>query len=505
MSNTRISKIVIVGGGTAGWMSAALLSKYLPIPDSQITLVESEAIGTIGVGEATIPHIGNFNQMLGIDEATFIRETQATFKLGIEFVDWGALGERYIHPFGEYGIEMDYLPFHHFWGRLRASGNNTPLADYCLNIVAARSGKFMRPIEDPTSLASRIPYAYHLDATLYAGFLRRFAERHGVKRIEGKVVGTALQSDTGHIEHVELESGDQIEGDLFIDCSGFRGILIEGALEAGYEDWTDVLPMDRAVAVQSSTVEPPKPYTIATARAAGWTWRIPLQHRVGNGHVYSSQFMDQETATQILLSNIDGEPLADPKQLRFTTGRRKTFWKGNCIALGLSAGFLEPLESTSIHLIQDAITRLVAFMPDRSFSPRNAKEYNRIMGLSYERIRDFILLHYVATRRDDTPFWQYMRNLKIPEIMAHRMDLLRRSGHHAHYEQDLFKLDSWIAVMEGQGLAPQGYNPVADGKKLSELNQTMEQLRHAVSEIVRQMPTHQQYIDHYCKAAQPVS
>ncbi len=500
MTNTRIKSIVIVGGGTAGWMSAALLSRYMPSPDVQITLVESEEIGTIGVGEATIPHIGNFNYMLGIDEPTFVRETQATFKLGIEFVNWGAVGERYVHPFGEYGIELDHLPFHHFWSRMRASGDNRPLGDYCLNVVAAMSGKFMRPVDDPTSLASRIPYAYHLDATLYARFLRRFAEGHGATRIEGKVVEVGLQSDTGHIDHVKLESGQQIHGDLFIDCSGFRGVLIEGALKAGYEDWSDLLPMDRAVAVQSSVTEPPKPYTIATARDAGWTWRIPLQHRVGNGHVYSSRYMDQDTATRILLNSIDGEPITEPRHLFFTTGRRKTFWQGNCVAVGLSSGFLEPLESTSIHLIQDALIKLISVVPDTRFNPENAKEYNRVMGLAYERVRDFILLHYVATRRDDTEFWQYMRGLAIPEIMHHRMSLLHNSGHYVDYEQDLFKLASWVAVMEGQGLAPQAHSPIADRMDSGELAQTMEQVCHAISEITRQMPTHQQFIDHYCRA-----
>lgn len=475
-------------------MSAALLAKFMSGPDVSITLVESEAIGTIGVGEATIPHLQNFNNMLGIDEATFLRETQATFKLGIEFVDWGALGEQYMHPFGEYGVPLGELPFHHFWARMKAEGQNHNLGDYCLNIVAAHSDKFMRPIEDQTSLASRIPYAYHMDAVLYGQFLRRFAEAHGATRIEGKVVDVELNSDTGHITQLKLESGEQIKGDLFIDCSGFRGILIEGALKAGYEDWTSLLPMDRAVAIQSSVTEAPKPYTIATARPAGWTWRIPLQNRVGNGHVYSSQFMDQETATQILNDNIEGEPITEPKHLYFKTGRRKSFWKGNCIALGLSAGFLEPLESTSIHLVQDGLIRLIALMPDKSFNEANAKEYNRVMGLTYERIRDFILMHYVVTKRDDTPFWRYIQNLDIPDIMQHRMDLLNKSGHFVSYEHDLFKLDSWLAVMEGQGRGPQVYSPIADQIDGAALRQTLQQLRHAVSEIARQMPSHGDYI-----------
>lgn len=496
MNNAKLNKIVIVGGGTAGWMSAALFAKYLGGGDVSVTLIESEALGTIGVGEATIPHLQNFNNMLGIDEASFLRETQASYKLGIEFVDWGALGQRYMHPFGEYGVPLNELEFHHYWTRMNAEGKAGKLGDYCLNVTAAYSDKFMRPIDDPTSLASRIPYAYHMDAILYGQFLRRFAEAHGTVRIEGKVVDVKVESETGHISCLSLENGDQIEGDFFIDCSGFRGLLIEGALKAGYTDWTSLLPMDRAVAVQSSVTEPPKPYTIATAREAGWTWRIPLQNRVGNGHVYSSQYMDQERATQILYDAIEGDPITDPKHLYFKTGRRNVFWKKNCVALGLSAGFLEPLESTSIHLVHDGLIRLMALMPDNSFNPANIKEYNRIMGLTYDRIRDFILLHYVVTSRDDTPFWRDMQALDIPEIMRHRIELLRSSGHYVSYEYDLFKLDSWLAVMEGQGQGPKTYNPIADRVDITELGQTMIQLSHAVSEITRQMPTHRDYIKH---------
>lgn len=504
MSDNHIKKIAIVGGGTAGWMAAAILAKYMPHPESEIVLIESEEIGTIGVGEATIPHIGNFNFMLGVDEATFIRETQASFKLGIEFVDWGRLGERYMHPFGEYGIEMNQLPFHHSWRRLKDLGDSHPLEDYSLNIVAAKAGKFMRPIDDPTSLASRIPYAYHLDATLYARFLRRFSEQLGATRLEGKVVDVQIDNSNGHIQNLKLESGQVIEADLYLDCTGFRGVLIEGALQAGYEDWSDLLPMDRAVAIQTQVTEPPKPYTIATARTAGWTWRIPLQNRVGNGHVYSSRFMDQDTATQTLLENIEGEPITEPRHLYFKTGRRKTFWKGNCVALGLSSGFLEPLESTSIHLIQEGLIRLVAFLPDQRFSPENAIEYNRVMGVTYERIRDFILLHYVVTQRDDSEFWRYIQSLEIPEIMAHRMRMLRESGHFAPYEYDLFKLDSWLAVMDGQGQSPESHNVIAARMSDQELTATLGQLRYAVSEIARQMPTHQQFIDRYAKAPKPV-
>ncbi len=496
MNNHPLKKIIIVGGGTAGWMSAALLARHLIPTGVDVTLVEAAQIGTIGVGEATIPHIQNFNNMLGIDEATFLKETKATYKLGIEFVDWGKLGESYMHPFGEYGVPMGELPFYHFWSRMKSMGENHPLEAYSLNIMAARADKFMRPIEDPTSLASRIPYAYHLDATLYGQFLRKFAESQGVRRIEGKVIDTELSVETGFLTSIKLESGEKIEGDFFIDCSGFRGLLIEGALEAGYEDWSELLPMDRAVTAHSKVIEDPKPYTIATAREAGWTWRIPLQTRIGNGHVYSSRFMDKDAATQILLDNLDSEMLTEPRHLAFTTGRRKSFWKANCIALGLSSGFLEPLESTSIHLVQEGLVRLIALMPDLSFNPANALEYNRVMGLTYERIRDFILLHYVATQRDDTPFWKYMGDLELPETLSHRMHLFNKAGHYVHYEYDLFKLDSWLAVMEGQGFGTEVYNPVANAVDASALQNTMAQIRHAVSEITRQMPTHGQYIKH---------
>ncbi len=500
---SRLRKIVVVGGGTAGWMSAALLSRYLGRSGTSVTLIESEVIETIGVGEATIPYIQNFIDMLGVDEAQFLRETRATYKLGIEFVDWGQIGERYIHPFGEYGVPMGQLAFHHFWSRMRSGGDTHPLDTYSLNIVAARANKFIRPVKDQSSLASRISYAFHLDATLFGAYLRRYAEALAARRIEGKVVKATLDSETGNIASVELDDGQSIEGDFFIDCTGFRGLLIEKALGVPFTDWSDLLPMDSAVAVQTGVVEPPRPYTVATAREAGWTWRIPLQDRVGNGHVFSSKFTDHSAATDLLMKNVDGRPITEPRLLSFQTGRRAAFWQKNCLALGLSSGFLEPLESTSIHLIQEGLVRFVALMPDRSFNPANALEYNRVMGLTYDRIRDFILMHYVATRRDDTEFWRYVRNLELPEILQHRMTLMTRAGHYVPYEYDLFKLDSWLAVMEGQGLGPEVYNQVADEVDVRKLAQTMAQLRHAISKLTRQMPTHKQYIER--TIGQPIS
>lgn len=495
VASTRLNRFVIVGGGTAGWMAAAVLSKFAGPSGASVTLIESEAIETIGVGEATIPYIQDFIEMLGIDEAEFLKETKATYKLGIEFVDWGKLGDRYIHPFGEYGVAIGQLPFYQFWSRMRSTGDKSPIDAYSLNIVAARENKFIRPVEDQTSLASRISYAYHFDATYFGKFLRGYAEGTGAQRIEAKVVDVTLDSDTGNIASVQLDDGQSVEGDFFIDCTGFRGLLIEKALGVPFIDWSELLPMDSAVAIQTEVVEPPKPYTVATAREAGWTWRIPLQNRVGNGHVFSSEFTDEASATDLLLKSIEGERINEPRLIKFLTGRRESFWEKNCLALGLSSGFLEPLESTSIHLIQDGLVRFIALMPDRSVNPVNAQEYNRVIGMTYERIRDFILLHYVATEREDTEFWRYVRRLEIPETLQHRMTLMNKAGHYVPYEYDLFKLDSWLAVMEGQGLGPEVYNQVADEIDGQQLAQTMKQLRHAISEITRQMPTHKQYIE----------
>ncbi|WP_370980920.1 tryptophan halogenase family protein [Agaribacterium sp. ZY112] len=500
MDHSRIKHIVIVGGGTSGWMSAALLSKALP-DYIKVSLVESEDIGTIGVGEATIPHIAKFNAMLGIDEATFMKEVQATFKMGIEFIDWGALGQSYMHPFGSYGIPLEDLSFHHYWLRAKQEQPDLSLKAFSLNETAAHQGRFMRPNQDPTSLASRINYAYHFDASLYARFLRRYAEKRAVQRIEGKVVEVKLDNDSGDIKAIRLESGATVEADLYLDCTGFKGLLIEDTLHAGFEDWSHWLPMDSAVAVPSALTAEPMPFTVSTAKEAGWTWQIPLQHRMGNGHVFSSKYMDHERATDILLAGIDGELLAEPRSFRFTVGRRKKAWYKNCVAIGLSSGFIEPLESTAIHLVQEGLTRLITLLPvDGKPSDVSVKEYNRAMALSYERTRDFILLHYVLSERDDSPFWRDLKNLELPEILTHRMSLMRESGVYSDYDLDPFGLDSWVAVMFGQGMIPQSYNPVADALDQRTLDHHISQYQHAVKEISRQMPTHQQFIDHFCKA-----
>lgn len=505
MSGDPIRRVVIVGGGTAGWMTAAALSRFLPKATTSITLIESDAIGTIGVGEATIPQIADFNRMLGIDENEFVRETSGTFKLGIEFADWGQIGDRYFHPFGTYGFDLEGTDFHHFWVRLSQLESDNSIDDYSLNASAAYSGKFIRPDGDPRSVLNRIGYAFHFDATRYAAFLRRYAEARGVTRLEGKVVEVNQRSEDGFITSVDLENGTNIEGDLFVDCTGFRGLLIEDALQTGYEDWSDLLPMDRAVALPTASVEPPKPYTIATAREAGWTWRIPLQHRVGNGHVYSSRFMESDRALEILLEAVDGEPLGEPRHLRFVTGRRKKFWNANCVAIGLSAGFLEPLESTSIHLIQSGVSKLLALFPNQSFNPTERDEYNRLLSVSYQHTRDFILLHYIATERTDSPFWRYVQSLKVPETLAHKMALLESSGSFFRYEDELFSVVSWLAVMHGQRRGPKGYNPVADSLTVSNLSQSLANMRGLIGKTVTAMPTHQQFIDRYCGIKQNAS
>ncbi|GGY48744.1 tryptophan halogenase family protein [Parvularcula lutaonensis] len=492
--NERIRSVVIVGGGTAGWMTAAALARYLPRETTSITLVESEEIGTVGVGEATIPQIATFNRMLGIDEDAFLRETQATFKLGIEFRDWGRLGERYLHPFGTYGWDLQGTEFHHFWMRARRTGESNSLDDYCLNSAAAYAGKFARPDGNPRSPLSRLAYAFHFDALLYAKFLRVFAEARGVNRVEGRVGSVEQEGDTGFVRRLGLEDGRSIEGELFIDCTGFVGLLIEKALAAGYDDWTELLPMDRAVAMPCARIEEPKPYTIATARGAGWTWRIPLRHRTGNGHVYASRYTDKEAATQILMDALDGEPLAEPRHLSFTTGIRRKFWDRNVVAIGLSGGFLEPLESTSIHMIQTAIAKLLALFPDTSWSAVDRDEYNRLLTTTFTHIRDFIVLHYVATSRDDTPFWRDRKKVEIPETLARKMALIEGAGRFFRYEDELFSVTSWLAVMGGQGRGPSAYNPIADGISDTNLKASLADMRSVIMRTVNAMPRHEEFL-----------
>ena len=421
----RIRNVLIVGGGTAGWMTAAALARVFPNDSCRVELVESDAIGTVGVGEATIPHIGNFNRLLGIDEDDFLRFTQGTFKLGIQFVDWAKIGDTYLHPFGVFGAPMDAIPFHHYWLKLNSIERTKALAAYSLACVAAPQNKFMRPINLQKSPLGQIVYAFHLDAGRYASYLRRYAEARGVVRTEGKVVDVRLRGEDGYVDSVVMEGGTERSADLYIDCSGFRGLLIEQALNVGYDNWSAYLPCDRAIAIPSKTQEEPWPYTRATALGAGWQWRIPLQHRLGNGYVYSSSFVNDDAALETLNASLEGDPLAAPNKLAFSTGRRREFWHKNVVAIGLSSGFLEPLESTSIHLIQSGISKLVGLFPNGDFSPAVIETYNQQSIEEIEYIRDFLILHYKATERADTDFWNYCRTMSIPDSLAARIELFR--------------------------------------------------------------------------------
>jgi tryptophan 7-halogenase len=475
-------------------MTAAALSRLLGASQISIELIESEAIGTVGVGEATVPHIRFFNAKLGIDEADFMARTKATFKLGIEFCNWGRKGDSYIHPFGEFGSALNGVAFHHHWARAFAQGNAEPIEAYSLPVAAARANRFAHPDPNPQSLLSTYSYAFQFDAGLYAAFLRDLSEHGGVVRHEGKVISVAQNNDSGFVTGVRLESGKIIEADLFIDCSGFRGLLIEETLGSGYDDWSHWLPCDRAVAAPCATNGPLSPYTRATARDAGWMWRIPLQHRVGNGHVYCSHYISDEDAAKALVEQLESPPMADPKFLRFKTGKRRQQWSKNVVAIGLSAGFLEPLESTSIHLIQLAIGRLLDFFPDNSWDPMFAHEFNRLMDLEYERVRDFLILHYHATERDDTPFWNYVRTMAIPDSLASKMESFRQRGIVANYRDGMFLDASWIAVYAGQRIIPQHYDPRAAFIDDAQVAEGLAQMKAACEAAAHSLPSQADYI-----------
>lgn len=496
---TPLKSIVIVGGGSAGWMTAAALADAVG-QDCTITLIESEAIGTVGVGEATIPPIRNFNRRLGIDEATFVRETQGSFKLGIEFVDWGRQGHSYFHPFGQYGAEFDQVPFYHHWMRAYLEGGTAgPIDDFSMCWAMAKAGKFTHPSPDRRMIQSTFDYAYHFDAGLYAAFLRRFAEARGVVRKEGRVVDVALRGSDGFIESVTLENGETVAGEFFIDCSGFGGLLIEQALEAGYDNWQHWLPCDRAVAVPCTKGDF-TPYTRSTAKSAGWQWRIPLQHRTGNGYVHCSDFISEDEASAELLATLDGKPLADPRTLRFVTGKRREFWKRNCVAIGLSAGFMEPLESTSLHLIQYGILRLIALLPDSSMSPLLSREYNAQTTSEYERIRDFLILHYKASERDDSELWRYCAAMPIPDSLQYKIDHFRTNGMLVSDERELFANPSWIAVYLGQGIVPARAPALAAMRSAVPVADRLAAIRSAMDEAVATMPSHADFIARHCAA-----
>jgi len=491
MARHKVQKVVIAGGGTAGWVAAAAISKQLGhLVD--IILVESDDIGTIGVGEASIPPMRTFHRLAGVDERSFMRETQATFKLGIQFENWRQLGDSYIHAFGEVGKNTWLADFHHIWLEARTHGLAEPLDSYCPETQAALAHKFA------LSENGGLNYAYHLDAGRYAQYLRGLCETRGVTRVEGKITQVQQSPDTGFIESLLLESGETLNGDLFVDCTGFRGLLIEQCLKTGYEDWTHWLPTDRALAVQTSSEQPAPPYTRAIARDSGWQWQIPLQQRVGNGLVYCSQFQSEEAAQEQLLDNLPGKPLTEPKLIRYQTGRRKKMWHKNCVALGLASGFVEPLESTSIYLVMIGITRLLQLFPFDGITESAIRHYNETARVELEGIRDFIILHYKLTERTDTGFWRHCRDQAVPDSLAHRIDLYRDAGQIKPGELDLFRLASWLQVMHGQGLEPQGHHHFARLMTTEQLSGSLNSLRESIARSVEKLPNHQDFIKRYC-------
>ena len=484
----RVRRVVILGGGTAGWMTAAALSRSFG-DTVAITLLESDAIGTVGVGEATIPTIHWFNELIGIDEADFLRATKATFKLGIEFVDWAAPGHRYFHPFGQFGATLPGVAFHHRWLKAQAEGMDVPLSALSLATQLAAEGRFAKPVGDQRSILSTLGYAYHFDAGLYAAFLRRRSEGAGVVRVEGQLRNVERDGDTGLLSALVTERGERIAGDLFIDCSGFRALLIAEEMGEGYEDWSHWLPCDRAVAVPCAQVAATTPFTRSTARAAGWQWRIPLQHRTGNGYVYASPYLSDDEAAATLMANLDGEALAEPRFLRFTAGTRRRPWRGNVVAIGLSSGFLEPLESTSIHLIQSGIAKLLTLFPNRDHDPALADRFNTVFARDMDGVKDFLILHYHATTNPD-PLWQHCRTMALPETLVAREEQYRRSGRIILDADELFRDASWLAVLNGQGIVAQGYNPLADAIDSATNKAQVRQIADVVARAAPTLPMH---------------
>ena len=496
MSAKPVTKIVIVGGGTAGWMTAAAIMRVLgAMPGLSVTLVESEAIGTVGVGEATIPQIIGFNRLLGIDEMAFMRETRATYKLGIEFVDWLRPGHSYVHPFGSFGLDMLGIDFQHFYLRGASLGDAGRIDDYSIAAVAAKAGRFGWPRPDnPRSPMSKLSYAFQFDAGRYARFLRRYAEGHGALRVEGRITHAVQDGETGFVTAVALDDGREVAGELFIDCSGFRSLLLGQTLGVPFTDWSRWLPCDSAVAIPCTLGGANEPLTRSTARPAGWQWRIPLQHRIGNGHVFSSAHIDRQAATDLLLANLDGKPLADPNQIAFKAGHRARAWDKNVVALGLAAGFLEPLESTSIHLVQSGIARLMALFPDTACSPVEIGRFNQETEREYRDIRDFLVLHYRASERDDSEFWRYCRALPPPDGLLEKMEMFRSSGRIIRENNELFTEDSWLSVMLSQGIVPQSYHPAARLLDPEETTRRLAHIREAIAQTAAQLPAQDAFL-----------
>lgn len=498
MSDNSIQNIVIVGGGSAGWMTAAMLSNQLQ-GNCNITLIESQQIGTIGVGEATIPPIKVFNNLLGIKENDFLSQCNGSIKLGIQFENWLKQDHDYFHQFGRFGADFDYTPFPYFWLESIKQGNQAPLQEYSPAWHMAKHNKFIPPAQDNRSLFSGMDYAYHFDAGLYAAFLKKQAVERGVVAIDGIIEQVKLNDSSGFIESVRLRSGESYTADLFIDCSGIRSLLLGQSLNINFVDWSEHLLCDSAVAAQTTHTEAIKPYTRSIAHQSGWQWRIPLQSRMGNGNVYSSKFMSDEKATEILTSTVTGDLLTEPRVIKFTPGRREKFWHKNCVAVGLSAGFLEPLESTSLHLIQRAIMRLLAYFPDKTCSATNTDRYNKVTLDEYEHIRDFIILHYKATERDDSDFWRYCKDMSVPDSLTERMALFEQDGHLLVKDTELFKHDSWLAVLTGQGIMPKQSAPIMAFKKQVDIQQTLSAMHQNMSQTVAKIPSHEMYLAKNCR------
>jgi tryptophan halogenase len=501
MESAAVNRLVIVGGGTAGWITAAAFARLLG-GKLDITLVESEAIGIVGVGEATIPQIIRLNAILGLDENAFLRATSGTFKLGIEFVDWGSIGSRYLHTFGDTGLPLGNVPFHHYWRRSAgAAPDPKGLWNWSLHQLAADQARFGKLDRVGNTAMTGLAYAYHFDASRYALFLRDYAEGRGVKRREGIVQSVERDGQSGDIRSITLQDGQQIAGDFFIDCTGFRSLLLGQELGVGYQDWSKWLPCDRALAVPSERLPTLVPYTRATAKSAGWQWRIPLQHRTGNGHVYASGFISDDAAAETLLAGLDTKALDDPRPIRFTTGRRETFWSHNCAAIGLSSGFLEPLESTSIHLIQSHVSRLIQLFPRSAHADAERAEYNRRCEAEFAQIRDFLILHYHQTAREDSEFWRYCKHMDVPDSLTHKRELFAASGRIGRDVDDLFRDASWVQVMLGQGIIPQDYDPMADQMSDAQLAEFLANLRTIITRSVASLPSHEEYLARHCPAA----
>ncbi|PCJ50188.1 MAG: tryptophan halogenase [Gammaproteobacteria bacterium] len=496
-----LKQIIIVGGGSAGWMTAAALTKVLGCNNYSITVIESDTIGTVSVGEATIPHIRAFNSLLEIDEDDFLKHTHGTFKLGIEFVNWKEMGHSYMHPFGAYGTNMHGVPFHHYWLKSQKIQPKDDLLDYCLEGYAAKKNLFSRPLNYPNTPLTSVNYAFHFDATLYAAYLRTYSEKLGASRIEGIVTQINTNNETGFIESLLLENGALINGDLFIDCTGFKGLLIDGVMESPFEDWSQWLPCNSAIAHASESLPDKKPYTISTAQKSGWQWQIPLQNRIGNGHVYSSDFLNQDDALTTLFSNLPSKPMGEPNFLKWTNGKRKKLWVKNCVAIGLSGGFIEPLESTGLQLIQASIERLLSLFPNKSFQQKDIDIFNENADIELKQIRDFIVLHYKLTTREDSPFWKYCKEMSIPDTLQSKIELYKTNGRVFRENNELFAELSWLSVLSGQGIIPQSYHPLVDNTSTENLHIQLSKMKEVVRLCSKKMPTHAEFITKHCSAS----